>query len=144
MNFIIRSATKDDCAEITRLTGELGYPSSEDKVKEILTMVLNHDDHRLLVAVSENKLVAYIHLVCSVRIGSDPFIEVAAFVVHGDFRKKGIGKNMINEAEIWANQKNYKFIRIRSNIIREEAYKFFLQLGFTNLKTQEVFLKQLN
>ena len=96
-----------------------------------------------LVAETENKLVAYIHLICTVRIGSDPFVEVAAFVVHSDFRKKGIGKSLVKEAEKWAVERNYKYIRIRSNIIREEAHKYFTQLGFTNLKTQEVFLKQI-
>ena len=143
MEFKIRAASKDDGSEITKLTSELGYLSSEEKIKEILDMVLIHDDHRLLVAETENKLVAYIHLICTMRIGSDPFVEVAAFVIHSDYRKKGIGRNLLKESEKWTDEKNYKYLRIRSNIIREEAYKFFTQQGFTNLKTQEVFLKQV-
>ena len=143
MGFIIRNANKEDCPDITKLTNELGYPSSEDKVSEILDMVLEHDDHRLFVAELENKLVAYIHLVSSIRIGSDPFVEVVAFVVHRDYRNKGIGKSLLNETEKWVRSKNIKNIRIRSNIIRQEAHKFFTQRGFNNLKTQEVFLKQI-
>jgi len=143
VGFIIRTANKEDCPDITQLTNELGYPSSEEKVGEILDVVLKHEDHQLFVAEIDKQLVAYIHLVSSIRLGSDPFVEVVAFVVHSNFRNKGLGKSLINETEKWVRAKNVKNIRIRSNIIRQEAHKFFTERGFTNLKTQEVFLKQI-
>lgn len=143
MQFIIRQAKKEDYSEITNLTNELGYPSSEEKVQEILDMVLTHNDHQLFVAEVDGVLVAYIHLVCTIRISSEPFVEIVAFVVHSNYRKMGIGKSLIKETENWAAEKGYRFIRIRSNIIRQEAHKFFNQRGFNNLKTQEVFLKEI-
>ena len=42
-----------------------------------------------------------------------------------------------------AQEKGIDHIRIRSNIIRQEAHKFFQQRGFQNFKTQEVFVKMI-
>ena len=79
---LIRPARLDDCGGITSLTNELGYPSSEDKVCQILEMVLTHTDHQIYVAESNSTLAGYIHLVCTIRMGSDPFVEIAASLGH--------------------------------------------------------------
>lgn len=143
MDFEIRTANESDCAEITRLSNELGYPSSFKKVGEILDMVLSHDDHQLFVAAADQKLFGYIHLVHSLRLGSEPFIEIAAIVVETEVRNKGIGKALIEETENWAKNNGFDFVRIRSNIIREDAHQFFYHQGFNKLKTQEVFFKEM-
>jgi len=140
---VIRPARLDDCGGITSLTNELGYPSSEDKVCQILEMVLTHPDHQIYVAESNNILAGYIHLVCTMRMGSDPFVEIAALFVHDDFQNRGIGTALIADAEKWAKQKGFHFLRIRSNIVRKKAHAFFQQHGFENLKTQDVFRKKL-
>ena len=143
MDFVIRSANESDCAEITRLSNELGYPSSFKKVGEILDMVLTHNDHQLFVADGQQKLFGYIHLVRSLRLSSEPFIEIAAIVVEASARHKGIGKMMIEATENWAKNNGFDFIRIRSNIIREDAHQFFYHQGFNKLKTQQVFFKEM-
>jgi GNAT superfamily N-acetyltransferase len=141
---VIRTATLDDGRGITSLTNELGYPSSEDKVCQILEMVLAHPDHQIYIAESNTTIAGYIHLVCTMRMGSDPFVEIAALFVHDEFQNRGIGTALINDAEKWAQQKGYQVLRIRSNIVRKKAHAFFERHGFVNLKTQEVFRKQLS
>ena len=143
-NINIRSANKSDCAGITALTNELGYPSSFEKISEILDLVLKHDDHQVFVAEKDVSIVGYIHLVCALRIGSDPFVEISALIVHDRYRKQGVGKSLLLESEKWAKDKGYSYIRIRSNILRENAHRYFMEKGYQNLKTQQVFLKQLN
>jgi predicted N-acetyltransferase YhbS len=142
-NITVRQAHINDRSEITVLTNQLGYPSSEEKVGEILKVVMTHDDHEVFVAQKENEIVGYIHLVCTIRLGSDPFVEIAALVVDDSKRKQGIGKSLIVKAQEWANEKRYKYVRIRSNIIRESAHQFFENLGYINFKTQQVFVKNL-
>lgn len=143
MDFKVRTAEEDDCSEITRLSNELGYPSSFKKVCEILDMVLTHDDHQLFVVAGDQKLFGYIHLVHSLRLSSEPFIEIAAIVVNETSRNMGIGNALITEAEIWTKHKGFDFIRIRSNIIREDAHQFFYHKGFKKLKSQDVFFKEM-
>ena len=143
MDIKVRTAEETDCSEITRLSNELGYPSSFKKVCEILDMVLSHDDHQLLVAADDQKLFGYIHLVHSLRLSSEPFIEIAAIVVEETSRNMGIGKALVNETEKWAKNKGFDYIRIRSNIIRDDAHQFFYHKGFKRLKTQDVFFKEM-
>jgi predicted N-acetyltransferase YhbS len=144
MEFILRNVRKEDSKGVKKLAEELGYPSSEEKISEILDTVIQHDDHRLIVAEKDDDLVGYIHMVSSLRVGSDPFVEIAALSVHDAHRKIGIGKALISESQKMAEEKGVEYIRIRSNIIRREAHKFFEQRGFKNLKTQEVFVKKIH
>jgi predicted N-acetyltransferase YhbS len=143
MEFSLRFVKKEDAPGVKKLAEELGYPSSEEKISEILDTVVKHDDHRLVVAEKANELVGYIHIVSSLRVGSEPFVEIAALSVLEKYRKHGIGKALIAESHKMASEKGVDYIRIRSNIIRREAHKFFEQRGFRNLKTQEVFVKKV-
>ena len=143
MDLHIRSAKKDDCPGITELSNQLGYPSSLEKVCEILDLVLNHDDHQVYIVEVDKIIVGYVHLLSTIRIGSDPFVEIAALIVHKSYQKIGVGKALINAAEEWTRSKGLKDIRIRSNIIRAEAHQFFQRKGFRDLKTQHIFLKHL-
>ena len=143
MEIQIRPAVRDDCSGITTMTKLLGYPSSEDKVCQILEMVIKHPDHQIFVAHGDDQVAGYIHLVCSIRMGSEPFVEIAALFVHEVFQGKGVGSALIKAATNWAQEKDHRIIRIRSNIVRKKAHKFFMRNGFDNLKTQEVFLKKL-
>jgi predicted N-acetyltransferase YhbS len=144
MQFKLRFVKKEDAPGVKKLAEELGYPSSEEKISEILNTVVQHDDHRMVVAEKADELVGYIHMVSSLRVGSEPFVEIAALSVLEDHRKLGIGKALIAESQKMASEKGVDYIRIRSNIIRREAHKFFEQRGFRNLKTQEVFVKKVN
>lgn len=139
----VRTAQKEDCSGITHLTNQLGYPSTEEKICEIMDLVLEHEDHQVFIAERENTIVGYIHLIQSMRIGSNPFIEIAAFIIDESSRSVGVGSSLIIESEKWASGNGLKDLRIRSNIIREEAHKFFQNRGFQNIKTQEVFLKNI-
>ena len=143
MNFILRSVVKEDAQGVRKLAEELGYPSSDEKVLEILKTVIQHDDHRMIVAENGDELLGYIHMVNSLSVGSDRFVEIAALSVLDEYRKKGIGKALIEESKKMAEEKGIEYVRIRSNIIRQEAHKFFEQRGFRNLKTQEVFVKKI-
>ncbi len=144
MDFNIRNVKKEDSLGVKKLAEELGYPSSEEKISEILETVIKHSDHRMIVAEKANELIGYIHMVSSLSIGSDRFVEIAALSVLDEYRKKGIGKALIAESQNMATEKGIDYLRIRSNIIRREAHKFFEKRGFRNLKTQEIFMKKIS
>jgi len=144
MQIKVRTAQKEDCSEITHLTNQLGYPSTLEKICEIMDLVLAHNDHQVFIAENEKNIVGYIHLIRSMRIGSNPFIEIAAFIIDESSRSVGVGSSLIGESENWASSLGLKDIRIRSNIIRQEAHSFFQKRGFQNIKTQEVFSKHIS
>ena len=144
MEITVRPAHKEDCSEITHLTNQLGYPSTLEKICEIMDLVLAHNDHQVFIAEKENTIVGYIHLIQSMRIGSNPFVEITAFIIDESSRSIGVGSSLIRESERWTSSLGFKDIHIRSNIIRQEAHDFFQKRGFQNIKTQEVFLKHIS
>ncbi len=144
MEITVRPAQKEDCSEITHLTNQLGYPSTLEKICEIMDLVLAHNDHQVFIAEKENTIVGYIHLIQSMRIGSIPFVEIAAFIIDESSRSLGVGSSLIHKSERWTSSLGLKDIRIRSNIIRQEAHNFFQKRGFQNIKTQEVFSKHMS
>jgi len=144
MEITVRPARKEDCSGITDLTNQLGYPSTLEKICEIMDLVLVHNDHQVYIAEKDDTIVGYIHLIHSMRIGSNPFIEIAAFIIDESARSIGVGSSLIHETENWASSLGLKDVRIRSNIIRQEAHNFFQNRGFQNIKTQEVFAKHIS
>jgi len=143
MELVVREAKRKDCTDITNLTNQLGYPSTLEKICEIMDLVLKHNDHQVFIAEKDKIIVGYIHLIHSMRIGSNPFVEIVAFIIDESSRNQGIGGALIAESEKWTSSMGLEDIRIRSNIIRQEAHHFFRKRGFQNIKTQEVFLKSL-
>ena len=72
-----------------------------------------------------------------------PFIEVSGFVVEKKNRNQGIGKKLLIEAESWVKEEGYKIIRIRTNVLRIEAHRFYESNGYKKVKEQKVYLKEI-
>lgn len=138
----IRTVSYDDCEQMTELTRDLGYPSSSEKMCEILDRVINHPDHFIFVADVDDKIYGYIHMVASILNESDVILDIAALLVSEKYRGHGVGAAFIQEAEKLSGQKNARLLRIRSNLIRPDAYAFFEHRGFVNLKSQEIFIRE--
>ncbi len=70
-SFEIRNATINDASDISELSKELGYPTSELEIKNRLNYILNSDDHIVYVVfLSDGKVVAWIHVYEAQRIES--------------------------------------------------------------------------
>ena len=55
----------------------------------------------------------------------------------------GIGKLLMERAEMWAREHGCKIVSLRSNVIRERAHAFYERLGYKHVKTQKSFRKVL-
>jgi GNAT superfamily N-acetyltransferase len=138
----IRNAKTEDALDISELSMQLGYSSSEYEMKERLDSILNSDDQTVFVAFqTDGKVIAWIHILKCPRVESDCFAEIGGFIVAKEFRGKGIGRRLLKTVEDWAEQKKLHRLRVRSKIEREDAIKFYSKCGFSVLKTQAVFDK---
>ena len=145
MKFEIRNATINDASDISELSKQLGYSTSEADVIERLRAILNSDDHIVYVAFLPNgKTIAWIHVCTAQRVESGSFAEIVGFVVSEAFRRKGIGRKLLEAVENWTVQKKLPKLRARSKIEREDAKEFFLNMGFSVSKQQRVFDKRMN
>ena len=68
---------------------------------------------------------------------------IGGLVVRDGTRGLGIGKRLCLEVEEWARSKSIPVVRVRSQIMREDAHRFYLRDGYRKVKTSLVFEKSL-
>ncbi len=141
-----RQAQPADLPALTELAGELGYPSSEAEIGERLRLLLAHPElHAVFVAEDEaGAPAAWIHVFAAHRLESDPFAEIGGLVVGEASRGGGLGETLVRRAEEWAREHGLSHLRVRSNVVREHAHRFYERLGFERLKSQVVLAKPLD
>lgn len=144
MQIKIRNFEIEDLCEIARLTSQLGYPTSIGKILPRLQRLQSNPDHRILVAEDEKLgVIAWIHTRIDLTLASDPKIEVVGLVVDERKRGQGIGRILMREAEKFARDMEYKMVRLRTNVARDDAHKFYERLGYNLKKTSHMFVREL-
>ena len=83
----------------------------------------------------------WVHVFIANRVASSPFLEIGGLAVSSEFRREGIGRELVNYALKWANERNLK-TRVRCNSKRMNAHDFYLAMGFTKAKEQYIFEKE--
>jgi GNAT superfamily N-acetyltransferase len=140
----IRVATSADAVELATLSGQLGYPADAPAVVRRLDGVTSHHAGVVLVAIDpQDGLAGFAHVEPRRPLITEPFAELAALVVSEAARGQRIGSALLAAAEAWAREQGFANMRVRSNVIRERAHRFYLREGYAEKKRQAVFLKQL-
>lgn len=55
----------------------------------------------------------------------------------------GVGATLLAAAEAWAAARGHDTLRVRSNVIRVDAHRFYERLGYERVKQSLVFQKHL-
>ena len=125
---------------IAILSEQLGYPAnSADTLRRIHAILDSSSDAAYVALVEDHLVVGWLHVFHTLRLETAPFCEIGGLVVHEEWRGKGIGGALLQHAKLWSTTKGTQVLRVRSNIIREDAHKFYLAQGFQKLKEQAVF-----
>lgn len=98
----------------------------------ILKRIKNNPNYYLLVAEVNNKIVAtaYLVIIPNLTRSCRPWAQIENIIVDEKWRRKEIGRKLIEYAINIAKKNNcYKFF-LTSNIKREDAHKFYKSLGF--------------
>jgi GNAT superfamily N-acetyltransferase len=140
---VIRAAVPDDAPGMADLAGELGYPVTPSGMKLGLEEAGCDPRHAVFVAEA-GSLVGWIHVTQVLSLESGTCAEIRGLVVESSHRRSGIGRRLVIAAEEWALRYQCPRIRVRTNIVREEAARFYGSLGYDLLKTQAVFDKRLH
>lgn len=130
---IIREAKLEDISELLYLYEQLGYPSTREELEKRLQIIFAHADYQTLVAIKGHKLVGIIGLIKGYSYEHDVcYIKIAILVVDEDYRGKGIGKKLIQEAEKWAKLQDITTITLNSGNReeRKSAHDFYQHLGY--------------
>jgi len=138
---ILRRALAGDAAALAALAGELGYPTEPAELGWRLESLPSDDE--VWVALVEDEVVGWIH--CAVRrsLLVEPSIEIRGIVVGEKWRHRGIGRSLMELAERLAAERGLSAVRLRSGAQRDGAHAFYRALGYRELKTQRVFIRDL-
>jgi GNAT superfamily N-acetyltransferase len=135
----VRTARAEDAAAIARLATQLGYPSTVEQAAERLASLADTDAARVLLAESGGRSAGWLHVAEIRTLESEPYAEIVGLVVDASERSSGIGAVLVQAAIAWAAERGLAEIRVRSNIVRELAHRFYERQGFEVTKTQKVF-----
>lgn len=139
----IRLVKENDSIPLADLAGQLGYPSTPEQITNRLVGIFARPDQAVFVAEVDGRLAGWVHVFACPTVELDLYAEVGSLVVDQELRGRGIGKALMEEAEAWARQRGINEIRLRSNVIRNEAHQFYETIGYKRIKSQFTFHKVL-
>lgn len=137
----VRAATPADAEALASLSGQLGYPAD---VPTILRRLAQVEHGVVLVALdAKGAVCAVAHAEPRHLLIAEPFVELEALVVDEAVRGAGAGAMLLAAVEAWARERDFSSVRVRSNVLRERAQRFYQRKGYIEKKRQAVFLKRL-
>ena len=141
----IRPARSDDVASLAGLSTQLGYPATADMLSDRLMRVRDEGVGQVFVAAdAHGRVLGWTHVVPRLHLEESPFAELAGLVVADGARGAGVGAALLSAAERWARGHGFAHFRVRSNVVRERAHRFYLREGYVERKRQVVFDKTLD
>ena len=139
----VRKMHLSDAPNIARLSHELDYPTDTQSMSSRLDVMIDNDDHCLYVAVKQKSVLGWIHAFRCYLVESDPFVEIGGLVVSASCRGEGIGKALVKQVINWAQAQSLTSVRVRCQVKRKQAHRFYLAIGFEHRKTQKIFETKL-
>jgi len=135
----IRAARASDSHSINQLSLLFGYPQESGDLASVrLNELINSDCDKVWIFEQHNQVLGWIHLFIAKRLASANFAEIGGLVVNADFRRQGIGRQLVERASSWAREEHLS-LRVRCNAKRDGSCNFYRAVNFSELKNQLVF-----
>lgn len=133
----------DDHATLASLCHDLGYPVDALQLAARLARIEAHPEHQLFLARNTKRIIGWVHLAQTLRITSDPYVEICGLVVDPAYRDQGIGRQLIIRSRHWSAKRGIDQLRVRCQEQRTDAHRFYRSVGFTEIKQQRIFSLRL-
>ena len=140
----IRAATDADAPAIARLMTQLGYPQDDSMARARVAASTAHG-HVVFVAEATGggAIVGSIQVGALASLENDPFAQILALVVDENVRGQRVGAQLVARAVAWASERGYAKLRVRTNVVRKDAHRFYEREGFRLLKEQRVYVRDV-
>jgi len=127
----IRKAITNDAAAIQRLLAQLGYSDlSEPSVANKIN-AYNKPSYCVIVGEVDFNVVGFISLHWFEVFHSAGAIgRISAFCVDELFRSKGLGRQLLEAAEVHLIEQGCVKLEVTSNIRRLRTHEFYLERGY--------------
>lgn len=141
--YTVRGAQIADSRAMAMLAVQLGYECTDAQVQQRLRDMNDPKEHCVLVALLAAQVAGWVAVSLFRSVELDPFAEITGLVVDESLRSRGIGKELLHAAEVWAVGADCSVISVHSSITRERAHQFYSSNGYELIKTQNFFFKNL-
>lgn len=133
---------KDISAIRDILENDLGYNCELDKLNTRVDEMLKRGNYQIFVVCDGDKMVGYIGCVSYLAFELEKEgMKIIALAVSKDYRRKGIGAQLLKTAEQWAKENNIEVILLNSGLPREDAHTFYESQGY--FKKSYGFIKRI-
>ena len=136
-----RNAEVGDAERLAELAGQLGYTTTREEVGHRIARYAGLGDERVIVAVHGGRVVGWTSAAVVDHFYLPRYVEISGLVVDASMRGRGIGALLVAEVERWAAGKKVGIVRLRANVVRTDAHRFYERHGFSRTKTQFSFEK---
>ena len=139
----IREVLVEDAESVAALSASFGYPTRADEMRSRIKELAGNGDRIAFAVVLHDEVVGWIDSAVERHLQSPPIVVIGGLVVRGDMRGKRIGHLLCQTVEQWAVQIGIVAVRVRSQLKRADAHRFYLRDGFKQVKVSAVFEKNL-
>ena len=139
----LRKMSAGDFQSAALLSRDLGYEAMPTQIEARLALIRARPDNEVFVAICEENVVGWCHVLGIRLIETDGYAELGGLVVAPNMQRQGIGTDLIAAAERWAIDAGYARLRLRSGVHREPAHQFYEAVGCVKSKASYVFEKRL-
>ncbi|MEY2525558.1 MAG: hypothetical protein QOE73_329 [Verrucomicrobiota bacterium] len=127
----IREANLADAAALARLMCELGYETTENEMAKRLESIVSDARYKTFVAVNDGQVCGMIGTYAGQSYEhNDLSGRIVALVVFKAMRRRGIARRLIKTAEEDFSRRNIKRIALTTHLTREDAHRFYEELGY--------------
>lgn len=130
-----------ECFKLVPLINQLGYKLSAQMIENNVTQIRDRGG-QVFVASYDTEIIGCIAAIIDVRLAAGKQGEIVTLVVLDRYRHMGVGSKLVTCAEQWLLPE-VSSIRVRANVIRENAHQFYIYMGYKGSKTQKIFSKKL-
>jgi GNAT superfamily N-acetyltransferase len=141
----IREMREGDLPDVRGLAEQLGYPISFDDLSQRFIWINKSSEHKLFVACAETRVIGWVHVGREMSsLLAKERADIGALVVDSQSRSQGVGAMLMDAAEKWATSQNLDLVRVRSNVKRSDAHRFYERQGYSLIKSWHLFTKRLS
>ena len=113
---IVRAAQRGDAGAVAALTAQLGYDEAEEEIRKRLDDIRAQGNGEVYVAVvPPDVVVGWVQVFALLLVEVPPLAEVGGIVVDSRYRRIGVGRSLVEAAELWARQNGLATLRLRAH-----------------------------
>ena len=139
----VRALRVDDAEAVAALSAALGYPAREEEIRSRIQQLAENSERMALAAVLQDEVVGWIDAAVERHLQSESVVVIGGLVVRNDVRGRRIGQHLCQAVEQWAVQIGIATVRVRSQLKRADAHRFYLRGGYSQVKISAVLEKHV-